>query len=331
MKEKQDRRSFMYYVFLKEDPSKNYIGVSINPKRRWQAHRSAALRGGPYHFQRALAKYGADNFEWTIITSFRTEAYAKRMERFARQVFKIGTLNMTDGGEGREGYTVSEETRKKIGDGNRGKVRTPEQREVIRQSRLGTKLSEETKRKVSEGNKGKKISPEHKAILSKLRTGAVASEETRRRIGEAGKGRPMPAHVREILNASLIGKPKSEETRAKISKANKGRKHTEEAKLKMSETRKGRVTSEETRAKLSVAGKGRKDSPEALANKKAAALKRAGKPRSEETVRKQRESLLATNAKKRAAKEAAALLNPSPPADSSPKSVNLVRINLLPR
>lgn len=55
---------------------------------------------------------------------------------------------------GRYGMPVSEETRKKIGDANRGKVRTEETKLRISSSLKGIKRSEEQKRKISKAQKG---------------------------------------------------------------------------------------------------------------------------------------------------------------------------------
>lgn len=55
---------------------------------------------------------------------------------------------------GRYGMPVSEETRKKIGDANRGKVRTEETKLRISSSLKGIKRSEEQKRKISKAQRG---------------------------------------------------------------------------------------------------------------------------------------------------------------------------------
>lgn len=62
-------------------------------------------------------------------------------------------------------------------------------------TRRGQKHTEETKRKISEGNKGKVISEETREKLRKSFTGRVASEEKRRKCSVAGKkakGVPKP-------------------------------------------------------------------------------------------------------------------------------------------
>lgn len=75
--------------------------------------------------------------------------------------------------ESRKNYKHSEETKKKISDGNKGKIRPPcseEQKRIVSEKLKGRIMSEETKRKMSEKAKGK-----------------IMSEETRRKMSEARK------------------------------------------------------------------------------------------------------------------------------------------------
>ena len=82
---------------------------------------------------------------------------------------------------GRKNEPHSEATRKKIGDGNRGKVRTPKTRGLISAARMGKSNgphSEETKRKIGLGNKGKTVSQETRELIRAIRTGTHQSAET---------------------------------------------------------------------------------------------------------------------------------------------------------
>ena len=58
--------------------------------------------------------------------------------------------------EGNKGKIISQETRQKISKATKGKKRTEEQRERISQGLKGLKRSEETKRKIGLGHKGMK-------------------------------------------------------------------------------------------------------------------------------------------------------------------------------
>ena len=73
----------------------------------------------------------------------------------------LGNLvNMTDGGDGAYGVLVSEETRQKISEANKGKTRSDETRQKISEARKGKIRSEETRQKMSESLKGKARSEE---------------------------------------------------------------------------------------------------------------------------------------------------------------------------
>ena len=150
------------------------------------------------------------------------------IEKYGRKDLGKGNLvNMTDGGEGVFGLIMSEETRRKMSEAQKGN----------KSINFGKTLSEETRRKMSEANKGKTL-----------------SEETRWKMSEARKG-----------NTIMLGKTHSEETRRKMSEAQKGntiflgKTHSEESKKKMSEAKKGnksinfgKTLSEETRQKMSL-------------------------------------------------------------------------------
>lgn len=97
-----------------------------------------------------------------------------------------------------KGKTLSKDHRRKIGDGNRGKI-----------------VSEETGRKISEANKN-------------------MSEETRRKIGAAHKGMKHTEEARRKMSESLKGRVHSEETRRKIGDGNRGKFVTEETCMKIS-------------------------------------------------------------------------------------------------
>ena len=92
---------------------------------------------------------------------------------FGRKNLGLGNLvNMTDGGEGTIGRTLSENTRKKISARNKGKT----------SHNKGKTLSDEHKRKIGIANKGKIMSDEQKQNLSEINTGKTHTEETRKKL-----------------------------------------------------------------------------------------------------------------------------------------------------
>jgi group I intron endonuclease len=102
---------------------KVYIGKTIQPfKIRKNWHINNSRKNAVCYFQRAIQKYGEENFEWSILTETDSENKLNFLEKFYIAVYKKMTqlYNLTDGGEGLSGYIFSEESRKKIGDAQRG-------------------------------------------------------------------------------------------------------------------------------------------------------------------------------------------------------------------
>jgi hypothetical protein len=90
------------------------------------------------------------------------------------------------------GRKCSEETKKKIGAGNKGKAVTDEFREKMKIVNTGKKMSEESIKKMIESRKGRKLSDETKAKIGKANAssqkGKKLSEETKGKISTANKG-----------------------------------------------------------------------------------------------------------------------------------------------
>lgn len=147
-------------------------------------------------------------------------------------------VNLTAGGQGTKKYVLtpehkekirngmlalklkrSEETRRKISEGNRGKKRTSEVIKANRERSIGKRLSEETKRKIGNTHRGMK-----------------RPEETGNRISEANKGKSKQRQSPEMIKkraAKMVGHYVSKETRNKISAALTGKPLSEAHKQKL--------------------------------------------------------------------------------------------------
>lgn len=104
--------------------------------------------------------------------------------------------------------------------------------------------TEEARRRISEGNKGKKRSFETRRKISKARKGWKPSLEFRKRLSEILKGRVSGRKgcnygfcwkCRKIHVHPMKGKPPSEETKRKISLVLRGRIFSDEHRKKLSE------------------------------------------------------------------------------------------------
>ena len=115
---------------------------------------------------------------------------------------------------------------------------------------MGTMISEETRRKLSEAQKGRYPSEETRRRMSESRKGKHASDETKKRMSEAQKGRHPSEEARKNMRLAKKG------VIPKVAGWNRGIPHTVETKRKISIAEKGRKFSKETRKKISEAKKG---------------------------------------------------------------------------
>ena len=117
------------------------------------------------------------------------------------------------GGATRNGQTHSEETKIKIGNGNRGKKHSDEFKERIRNRRIGTIQSKESNLKRSEALKGRKLSEETKLKLS------IASKGRSPSFGM--KGKKHSTETKEKMRQRKIGRIWTEEQKQKLKKSKK--------------------------------------------------------------------------------------------------------------
>lgn len=141
-----------YTVYKHTSPSgKVYVGITSRPvKSRWE-------NGKGYKrnvvFTNAIRKYGWDNIKHEIMLENVSQSEAFYAEKYLIKWYKLHKIsyNVTDGGEGtlgvaawNKGIPCSDETKKKIGDANRGCNSAWWHRE----------FSKEHKRHISESKKG---------------------------------------------------------------------------------------------------------------------------------------------------------------------------------
>lgn len=154
-----------------------------------------------------------------------SEEYGRLRREFAK-IHSKRMKGMSPWNKGKKTGPQSEEWRKAIGDGNRGRT-SPFK---------GKHFSEETKRKMSEAKKGKsRPNMKGRAPWNKgLKTGPH-SEESNRKRSLTLRGRVVSQETRHKLSIALTGRHPSEESKQKNRLAHLGRKHTEEWKRMMSE------------------------------------------------------------------------------------------------
>jgi group I intron endonuclease len=221
----------MYTVYQHIFPNgKRYIGVTRN-----SVHKRWGYKGYNYRSQfvgRAIEKYGWDNIEHDIFCVCETKEQAEKVERFLVSYFD--TINPEHGYNVLPGGDVSvndatPEMRYKLGNGNRGRKHTDEE-----------------KRKISEGCKRAFDRPESNGCIGKK-----ASDETKEKMRIARK---------KYLSDSENAKAQSERSSKVMKTLWKDESFREKslARLKSCCRKPGEYHwSEESKAKLSESLKGR--------------------------------------------------------------------------
>lgn len=164
---------YTIYKSVNKLNGKVYVGFDSQWPKRITIHKSASKKED-YKFYRAIRKYGWNNFEWSVIYQSKEKNHTlNEMESYFINEYDSfhNGYNSTLGGDGAFGLILSEESRKKISQGN--KIPKPQTREHIQKradAQRGKKRkphTEKTKQKISSANKGvsKTFTEEHKKNL----------------------------------------------------------------------------------------------------------------------------------------------------------------------
>ena len=189
--------------------NKIYIGkTSKTLEYRKKRHLYTSKSKKNIYFYNAINKYGFDKFIWEILDTADTlvelnekEIYWINKKNSMNENFGYNTHLGGNGGaqtnqkvlnkisESKKGKKLSDETKKKIGDGNRGKKAffSEEAKLNMSKGQTGRKLSEETKSKILASRKKffENMSEDDKIRISNSHKGKKHSDETKKKIGEA--------------------------------------------------------------------------------------------------------------------------------------------------
>lgn len=205
-----------------------YVGQSVDVERRLQGHKSSLQRGAHTnsYLQRVYDKSPKG------ITIFELIEEVPEGDMYPRESHWISELrarcNMVIPAE--DGWTFSEETRKKMSKAGRGRIQSSEHIQKRIANSVETRL---------------------------MNDGYSVTEETRRKISKAGRGRKQTAEHVEKRTAYLHGRTVPEETRVKISASVRATTSTKEYRDAQSERIKKGMAKPGVSAKISASRKGK--------------------------------------------------------------------------
>ncbi len=211
------------YKALNRINGKIYIGQTVRSlEERIPCHLSIKKKPP---FSLALRKYGIQSFELSIIDNASSKEVLDAKERYWIKQYGCKVpygYNLTDGGEGSQGYKHTQESCRKIslshiGEKNYlwGKQRSEKTRKKMSKTRMGTHPTEDSCRKMSQT---------HKKIGTKppSRKGKHLTRETREKISKATTREKNHNFGKPGTN---LGKHFTEETRRKMRKSHAGGRH----------------------------------------------------------------------------------------------------------
>ena len=201
---------------------KIYIGQTIDFERRIKHYKLLKCKEQP-RIHRSLIKYGVEYHTFELIQECNKKSLTI-LERFYQELYKSTDKNglncilvATDEFSG--GH--SDESKKKISDKLKGRKANQNSIDAVIKYNKERILTDESRIKLGNGNRGKKQSAEWKDKLSKARKGLKRTEETKNKISESMSGRKLSEEHRLKLKSRVI----TDEWRLKLSIAAKNRKN----------------------------------------------------------------------------------------------------------
>ena len=215
-----------------------YIGItSRSIKQRWSDHKFAS-KSGSVPLYRAMRKYGVESFSISEIGCAETYDALKALEikliASARDQ-GVKLYNVTNGGDGTQGWVPSNEVKEKIRQKNIEQMSNPERRLALSQAAKKQFSDPKYGEAVSARLRGVPLSSEHKNKLSIAGKGRIVSKETRTKLAEAFKGRPRSAEVVEAMRLAATGRRHTEASKTLMSSKRKGQRLSPERKQAMAE------------------------------------------------------------------------------------------------
>jgi len=156
------------YLYLITLPGGKYVGISCEPKARWQEHQRNAINGVAHPLYRALRKYGVAQVKFEVLCSGSYEAISAleivSIALWRTRVHCDGYNISLGGTAGTLGTKASAATRRKMS-GPRG-PHTPEWTKKIADARRGKLWSTEARIKAGESQRKRKRTKKEIAFMT---------------------------------------------------------------------------------------------------------------------------------------------------------------------
>jgi len=191
----------MIGIYKITSPSnKIYIGQSINIENRFKRYKYKSCREQRRLYY-SLLKYGSENHLFEVIEECSIELLNER-ERYWQDYYNVldlylGLNCVLTNTNDKKGY-LSDETKKKIGSFKM----TDEMKKKISKTHKGKIKTEEHRKRISEGNKGKKMSFESKEKMSLAKKGKIGSKHFYENCHMSNLGKKFSKEHKRKISAS---------------------------------------------------------------------------------------------------------------------------------
>ena len=204
---------------------KVYIGQTIDYDRRLKHYKLLKCKEQPRVYN-SLVKYGVESHKFQLIKECSKDQLTQ-WERHFQEIYNSVSKNglncilvATDDFSG--GH--SEESKKKISKALKGRKANQNAIDAVIKYNKQRILTDESRIKLGNGNRGKKQSDEWKQKLTIAKTGSKRTNETKQKMKVSAKNR-VTDEWRQNLSNKLKGRVMSDEWRLKLSIAAKNRKN----------------------------------------------------------------------------------------------------------
>jgi len=159
------------YLLVNAKNGKEYVGQTIcTLEKRWARHRwDCTLKRVRMAITAAISKYGEEAFERSVLCECQSQSELDKMEVYyikERSTLSPNGYNLSMGGNGKG--KMSEESKRKVSEANKGRVFTKVHREKLSKSHMGQTISEKERQRRRDFMKGKQ--PNAEALANSIKS-----------------------------------------------------------------------------------------------------------------------------------------------------------------